>query len=622
MTRSLNRVTPTAALSLGALGVVFGDIGTSPLYAFRESLGGEHDLLVSEANVLGVLSLMFWSLIVVITVKYLLIVMRADNDGEGGILALAALVTGTETTRRKLILLGLFGTALLYGDGMITPAISVLSAVEGVEFAAPSIHDWVVPVVAVILVGLFSIQRYGTELVGRFFGPVMLVWFVVLSLLGVVEIAGEPSVFRALDPSRAVRFFIDNGSTGFLVLGSVFLVVTGGEALYADMGHFGRKPIQAVWLVLVLPALVLNYLGQGALLLTEPEAIENPFFLLAPPWAQWPLTVLATAATVIASQALITGAFSLTVQAINLGYLPRMRTIQTSELHRGQVYVPAVNWFLLAACLGLVFAFRSSSRLAAAYGVAVTLTMVITTILIASIARHRWLWSRAKTVVVLAPLLAIDMAFAGANIFKIPAGGWFPLVIGAAGFVIFTTWWKGRHLVNARVEREGLTVEAFVAGLQKHPPHRHVGTAVYLHRTPGLVPPSLLANLRHNDSLHDDVVFVSVVTADVPHVLPAQRERVTHHVLGFHQLEMRYGFNDKPWLAADLESLGIDGLSFHPDSTTYFQGRERIETGSRPGMSRWRDRLYGLLHRNSSDPADAFGLPHDRTIDIGVHVEI
>jgi KUP system potassium uptake protein len=622
MTSPHPRSAPLTVLSLGALGVVFGDIGTSPLYAFRESLGGEHDLAVNEANVLGVLSLMFWSLIIVITIKYLLIVMRADNDGEGGILALAALLTGNELTRRRLIFLSFFGTALLYGDGMITPAISVLSAVEGVEVAAPSIHRWVLPVVAVILVGLFSIQRRGTEVVGRFFGPVMLVWFLVISILGLVEIAGEPSVLRALDPTRAIRFFGDNGGQGFLVLGSVFLVVTGGEALYADMGHFGRRPIQAAWFALVLPALALNYLGQGALLLNNPDAIENPFFLLAPAWALWPLTILATGATVIASQALITGAFSMTVQAINLGYLPRMKTVQTSPDHRGQVYVPAVNWFLLVCCLGLVFTFRSSTRLAAAYGVAVTLTMVITTMLIASIAHHRWGWSKVKTAVVLTPLLMVDSAFALANLFKIPAGGWFPLAVGAAGFVIFTTWRKGRSLLNQRVEREGLTVEAFVSGLRHHPPHRHAGTAVYLHRTPGRVPPALLANLRFNDSLHEDVVLVSVLTADTAHVHPAHRDQVTHRDLGFHELEMTYGFSDQPDLAEDLEHLCMDHISFGPSHTTYFLGRERVEASQRPGMSTWRDRIYILLHRNASDPAAAFGLPTERTLDIGSHVDI
>jgi KUP system potassium uptake protein len=548
--------------------------------------------------------------------------MRADNHGEGGILALAALVTGRERTRRNLILLGLFGTALLYGDGMITPAISVLSAVEGIEVTAPSIHRWVVPIVAVILIGLFSIQRHGTERVGRFFGPVMLVWFGVLATLGVVQIASEPSVVRALDPTRAVRFFIDNGGEGFLVLGSVFLVVTGGEALYADMGHFGRRPIQLGWFALVLPALVLNYLGQGALLLGDPTAIENPFFLLAPTWAQWPLTVLATAATVIASQALITGAFSLTVQAVNLGYLPRVRTVQTSAVHQGQVYVPAVNWFLLAACLGLVFAFGSSTRLAAAYGVAVTLTMVITTVLIASIARHRWKWSPAKVVVVLAPLLVIDLAFAGANIFKIPAGGWFPLVVGILGFAVFTTWWKGRNLVRQRIERDGLTVTDFVASLEAHPPHRHPGTAVYLHREPHLVPPSLLTNLRHNDSLHETVVFVSVVMLDRPRVHQAEREIVTHHPLGFHEIQMRYGFTDPIHLDADLQNLIDHDISIRPEDSTYFLGRERIEVADSPGMAPWRERLFALLNRNSGDPTTHFDIPGDRTVEIGTSVDL
>ncbi len=613
---------PLAALSVGALGVVFGDIGTSPLYAFRESLAGEHDLAVNEANVLGVLSLMFWSLIIVITVKYLLIVMRADNRGEGGILALAALVTGGGRSHRPLILLGLFGTALLYGDGMITPAISVLSAVEGVEVAAPGVHDWVVPIVAVILIGLFAIQRHGTEVVGRFFGPVMLVWFGVLAILGGAEIGAEPSVLRALDPSRAVAFFIDNGGRGFLVLGSVFLVVTGGEALYADMGHFGRRPIQLGWFLLVLPALVINYMGQGALLLSDATAIENPFFLLAPDWAQWPLTVLATLATVIASQALITGAFSLTVQAINLDYIPRMRTVQTSSSHRGQIYVPAINWFLLVACLGLVFAFRSSTSLAAAYGVAVTLTMVITTLLVASIARNRWRWSRIKTAAILLPLLVVDTAFASANLFKIPAGGWFPLLVGLGGFAIFTTWRKGRSIIGQRVIRAGLTADDFVAGLAENPPARHPGTGVYLHSRPGLVPPALLTNLRHNESLHETIVFVSVTTDDRAHVNPAERDRVTHHSLGFHELEMRYGFTNKTDLAADLDNLLIEGISFDPQHTTFFLGRERIEVTDRPGMAAWREHLYTLLSRNAGDPTKFFGLPPERSVDIGTHVEL
>jgi len=602
--------------------VVFGDIGTSPLYAFRESLGGEHDLAVMEANVLGVLSLVLWSLVLVITIKYLGIVMRADNEGEGGILALAAIVIGPGRSRRNLVLLSLFGTALLYGDGMITPAISVLSAVEGIKVAAPGIERAVLPIVVIILVGLFAVQRRGTEMIGRFFGPVMLVWFAVISVLGLIEITAAPSVLRAIDPRWAGEFFIDNGFRGFLVLGSVFLVVTGGEALYADMGHFGRRPITQGWFAVVLPALVLNYFGQGALLLSDPAAIENPFFLLAPSWGQWPLTVLATAATIIASQALITGAFSLTVQAVNLDYLPRMVTIQTSAHHRGQVYVPAVNWFLLATCIGLVLAFRSSSNLAAAYGVAVTATMAITTILIAVVARHRWNWSMTATLLVVSPLLVVDLAFLGANLFKIPAGGWFPLVVGGIGFVVFTTWRTGRRLVAAQLERRQLSIATFVGSLREHPPLRHPGTGVYLHRTSGVVPPALLTNLRHNDSLHDTIVLLSIATDQRGHVHPAERDHWTHHDLGFHQLVLNYGFTDQPNISQDLANLTSSEVSFDPQHTTYFLGRERIEATDRPGMAKWRERLFVFLLRNAGDPARHYDLPPDRSVDIGTHVEI
>lgn len=617
-----DKKSPAAVAALGALGVVFGDIGTSPLYALRESLAGEHQFAIDEANVLGVLSLMFWSLILVVTVKYLLIVMRADNHGEGGILALTSLVTGRAGPTRVLILLGLFGTALLYGDGMITPAISVLSAVEGLEVVAPSLDRFVVPIVAVILVGLFSIQHRGTEVIGRLFGPVMVVWFAVLALLGVKEILAGPAVLAGLNPVHAITFFTDNRFDGFLALGSVFLVVTGGEALYADMGHFGRRPIQYGWFAIVLPALVLNYFGQGARLLADPSAIENPFFLLAPTWAQWPLTILATLATVIASQALISGAFSLTSQAINMDYLPKMRVVQTSAHHKGQVYVPAINWFLLISCLALVAAFRSSTRLAAAYGVAVTLTMVVTTVLIAWVARTSWGWSKLRLVVVMVPLLAIDVGFASANLFKIPAGGWVPLVVGLAGFAIFTTWRTGRRLVAARLERRGLVAADFVAGLRNDPPARHEGTGVYLHRLPGVVPAALLANLRYNRSLHETVVFVTMTTEDRPNVLPVERDNLTRLGDGFFQLEMHYGFADQQRLADDLSQLFIDDLSFDPEHTTYFLGRERIEIGERPGMALWRDRLFAFMSRNASDPSVHFALPKGRSVDIGVHIEI
>jgi KUP system potassium uptake protein len=601
--------------------VVFGDIGTSPLYALRESLGEDYGLAGTEADVLGVLSLMFWSLVVVISIKYLAIVMRADNRGEGGILALVALIGGT-ARRRILILLGLFGTALLYGDGMITPAISVLSAVEGLGVAAPSLQPAVIPIVVVILVGLFAVQSRGTEVIGRFFGPVMLVWFAVLGLLGAVQIASTPRVLVALDPTRAIGFFVDNGFTGLLVLGSVFLVVTGGEALYADMGHFGRSAITRSWFAVVLPALVVNYFGQGALVLADPEAVENPFFLLAPTWAQWPLTILATLATVIASQALISGAFSLTVQAVQLGYLPRLRHIHTSGHHIGHVYVPAVNWFLLAACVVLVLSFGSSTRLAAAYGVAVTLTMLLTTLLVTAIALRIWSLPRVPTLIVAGLLLVVDAAFLTANLFKIPSGGWLPLAIGAIGFTAFTTWRSGRELVAARIERRALTLERFVAQLAEDPPPRQPGTGVYLHRNPGLVPPALLANLRHNATLHETVVLLSVLTDEEPRVPMARRAAIESLGHGFHRAELHYGFLETPDVAADLATDLLADVSFDRDHTTWYLGREHLEVTDRPGMARWREHLFAFLARNAADPSRYFGLPVDRTVDIGIHVEL
>ncbi len=615
-------VTSKRTLTLGALGVVFGDIGTSPLYALRESLAGDVTLPIDDTNVLGVLSLMLWSLIVVVTIKYLVIVLRADNQGEGGILALASLVVGEGASKSRLLLLGLVGTALLYGDGMITPAISVLSAVEGIEVVAPSVEAWVVPTVAVILIGLFAIQRRGTETIGRLFGPVMVVWFAVIATLGLAEIVQSPSVLRAISPSYGVAFFVSNGIRGYLVLGAVFLVVTGGEALYADLGHFGPSPIRAGWFWCVLPALLLNYFGQGARLLSDPAAIENPFFLLAPRWAQWPLTGLATAATVIASQALISGAFSLTAQAINLEYLPRMRVVQTSAHHRGQVYVPAINWFLLVACLGLVFSFRSSARLAAAYGVAVTLTMVITTILVGVYAHREWKWSIGKVVLVLAPLAVVDLAFTGANVFKIPAGGWFPLLVGIVGFTGFTTWRTGRRLVGAQLMVGARSTEQLLADFAAGPPPRHPGTGVYMHRTAGRVPPVLLANLRYNASLHESVVFVSVTTDERPVISPESRATVISHPFGVHEVELRYGFVEQPNVVDDLAATKIPGVSFDQANTTYFLGRERVEIAAHPGMARWRDRLFALMSRNASDPSLHFGLPPERSVDIGTHVAI
>ncbi len=609
-----------AALSLAALGVVYGDIGTSPLYAFREAFRAGEGVPVIEANILGVLSLMVWSLIIVITIKYLVFVMRADNHGEGGILALTALIlprtTRTRTSRLIFVVIGLFGTALLYGDGMITPAISVLSAVEGVSLAAPGLSHWVIPLAVIILVALFSVQRFGTRSVGAVFGPAMAVWFSVLAILGVFSILQNPGVFRALSPLYGVQFFINNGFRGFLVLGSVFLVVTGGEALYADLGHFGRKPIQLGWFLVVFPSLILNYFGQGALLLRSPEAVENPFFLLAPSWAQWPMTVLATVASVIASQALISGAFSITTQAINLDYAPRFRVLHTSDTERGQVYVPHINLVLMVAAVGLVIAFGDSSALAAAYGVAVTLTMLITTILFLVMARLRWQWSWPKALAVTLPFFVVDSAFVGANMFKIPQGGWFPLVIGIGVFTLMVTWRTGRLALRDEALPRRLPLKRYVRSLQARPPARVPGTAVYLHRRPGVVPPALLANVHTFQVLHEEMVILSVMISDDAHVPRARRDTIRHLDLGFHEVELHYGFADRIDVPADLQSIVNSHLSFAPQQTTYFLGRETLEAGNRHWILALRDRLFIVLHRNARNPADAFQLPADRTLGV------
>ncbi len=615
----------TAAIA--ALGIVFGDIGTSPLYALRESFLGHQGLDVTRDNVLGILSLIFWSLVIVISVKYLLLVMRADNDGEGGILALTALIVparnATSTRRRTaLILIGLFGTALLYGDGMITPAISVLSAVEGVQVATPVLESYVIPIAVVILVGLFMIQHRGTGKIGSVFGPVMVVWFAVLALLGVSHIIQHPSVLAALGPGYAVAFFARNAGIGFLALGSVFLVVTGGEALYADMGHFGRRPIQLGWFALVLPALLLNYFGQGALLIVDPAAIDNPFYRMAPAWALIPLVLLATMATVIASQALISGAFSLTRQAVQLGYLPRVRVEHTSAEEIGQIYVPSVNYALMVACVGLVFGFRSSGNLAAAYGVAVTATMAITTILFFMVARDRWRWSLPVSLAVVAGLMVVDLSFFGANLFKIPAGGWFPLVIGLAVFTVLTTWKRGRQLVAARLRRGRLPIERFIASIAGNPPHRVPGTAVYMFPEPGPTPPALLANLRHNEVLHERIVLLAVQIAEVPRVPAARRASV--HDLGddFHQVILLFGFQDDPDVPRALRDITTPEFGFDPGDAKYFLAREAVIPTKRPGMALWRDRLYALMHRNTTSAAQYFGLPAEDVIELGIQVEI
>ena len=614
-------LTGLTGLSLAALGIVFGDIGTSPLYAFREAFEGHgHELDVLESNVFGVLSLVFWSLVIVISTKYVGLVMRAESGGEGGILTLTSLVTPSPGVGRRwaLVLVGLFGTALLYGDGMITPAISVLSAVEGTTVVAPDLERLVVPAALVILVALFAVQRRGTHVVGRVFGPVMVVWFTVLAVLGALQVAREPRVLRALDPTQAARFFADNGGTGVLVLGSVFLVVTGGEALYADMGHFGRRPIALAWFAVAMPGLLLNYFGQGALLLREPEAIDNPFYRMAPDWALVPLVVLATMATVIASQALISGAFSLTMQAVQLGYAPRIRIVHTSSDAQGQIYVPAVNWVLMVACIGLVIGFGSSAALAAAYGIAVTATMAITTVLFAVVARSLWDWPMRRVLVVCGLLFLVDLAFLAGNVPKIPAGGWFPLVAGAVIFTLLTTWNTGRGLVRDRIELGRTPLETFLGQLETSQPARVPGTAVYLFSIPGMTPPSLVANVRYNHVLHDRVIVASVVTDDVPRVPDETRTRERILVPGISCVDVHYGFMEEPNLGADL--CALDG--FDPATATYFLGKETVIATQRKGMARWRERLFGVMSRNATSAADYFRLPPEQIFEVGTRVEI
>jgi KUP system potassium uptake protein len=617
---------PVALLALGALGIVYGDIGTSPLYAFRETFHG-HELAVTETNILGILSLVFWSLVVIISIKYLLFVMRADNNGEGGILALVALCrgdAGSKSRRNSLILLGVFGTALLYGDAAITPAISVLSAVEGAEVAASGLGDWVVPISCLILVGLFVIQQRGTAVIGRFFGPVMVVWFSVLALLGAIKILSEPSVLRAVNPVYAARFFNENGYTGFLALGAVFLVVTGGEALYADMGHFGRRPIKLAWFTVVLPALLLNYFGQGALLIGDHEAVESPFFNLAPSWALYPLVALATAATIIASQALISGVFSLTLQAIQLGYAPRHRVRHTSAEAMGQIYLPAINWALMAACITLVIGFGSSADLAAAYGVAVTSTMLITTVLFYVVLRERFGWSLGQAAGLCGLFLVIDTAFFGANVFKIPAGGWIPLVIAGVMFNLMTTWRTGRRLVAERTRRNKIPLREFVQSYQRSPEgaRRVPGTAVYLFSTPGLAPPALVANLRHNDALHERVVIAAVVTEPQPRVLPAKRVTVEELGQGVHQLVLRYGFMEEPDVPQGLGQGAARSLGINPAHVIYFLGTEMLRVTEREGMAMWREHLFATISRNATPAAVYFNLPIPQTVIVGTAIEL
>jgi KUP system potassium uptake protein len=619
-----------ALSTLTALGVVYGDIGTSPLYALRECFHGPHAVDVTRANVLGVLSLVTWAMTLVVSIKYCVYILRADNRGEGGILSLASLVVPIRAAHsgraRWLLMFGLFGAALLYGDGVITPAISVLSALEGLEVATPFFAPYVVPLTIAILVALFVVQKQGTARMGIVFGPIIISWFLTLAALGLYRLAGSWEVLAAVNPIWAWRFFAANGFHGFVVLGSVFLVATGAEALYADMGHFGRLPIRLGWFSLVMPALLLNYFGQGALILGDPAAAQHPFYRLGPAWTTYPLVALATAATVIASQAVISGAYSLTRQAVQLGYTPRLEIEHTSARERGQIYVPAVNWALMFACIALVLAFRTASNLAAAYGIAVTSTMVITTVLFYFVVVRRWGWKPWVAALVFGLFLAIDLAFLGANALKIAQGGWFPLALAAVIFTLMATWKAGRRILAARLARNTIPLSSFLQSLGVGELDQHLrvqGTAVYMHSNPRGTPPALLHNLKHNHTLHETVLILTVETQDVPRVDAAERLTVEALEHGFYRLVLRYGFMEEPDVPLHLARLLLPGRDeLDVRRISYFLSRETLLPSEQPGMALWRESLFAWMTRNAKPASSYFHLPPNRVIELGMQVEL
>lgn len=615
-----------ALMSLGALGVVYGDIGTSPLYAMRECFSGIHPIPPTAENVLGVLSLIFWALVVVISVKYLSFVLRADNRGEGGILALMSLVRrkipGERGIGWVITAVGIFGASLLYGDGIITPAISVLSAVEGLSHVAPVLHRFVLPATIAILFGLFVFQKHGTGRVGAVFGPIMLLWFSTLAVLGVSHIVREPRVFAAINPLHGVAFFRHNGWIGFLTLGTVFLVVTGGEALYADLGHFGKRPIRVAWFSFVLPALMLNYFGQGAVLLHSPQVAPKLFYSMAPAWALLPLVILATAATVIASQAVISGVFSLTRQAVQLGYLPRMTILHTSAREIGQIYIPAINWALMLACIALVMSFRGSSNLAAAYGVAVTTDMVIVTVLLSIVARKLWNWRMPLVLLFAAFFLAIDLSFFGANIVKVAHGGWFPILAASAVFTVTATWRRGRIILADRIQAEAMADDDFIRAISRSSPPRVSGTAVFMDRTIEGIPLALLHNLKHNKVLHEKVVILTVKTEEVPYVSDEEQFETRELGHGLYRVIARCGFLDDLDVPEMLRNVQLPGLSFDRDSTTFFLGHETLLATRKPGMAIWREKLFAWMTRNAQGAALFFRLPPNRVVEVGAQIEL
>ncbi|WP_230474602.1 potassium transporter Kup [Dyella monticola] len=615
-----------AVLALGAIGVVYGDIGTSPLYTLQTTLSYEGKMPHPD-SIYGVLSLIFWAQIIVVSLKYVLFIMRADNKGEGGIMALMALalrgVGGKPRLRWLLAIIGIFGAALFYGDGVITPAISVLSAVEGVKVAAPALGHWVMPVSAVILFFLFALQKHGTDRVAKLFAPVMVVWFIVIALIGLHNIVQTPEILRAVSPHYGLHFFVRHGWGAFVALGGVVLALTGAEALYADMGHFGKRPIRVAWFYFILPALVLNYFGQGALLLRDPAAIDNPFFKAVPSMFLYPMIGLATAATVIASQAVISGAFSMTREAMSLGYSMRMPVVHTSREMSGQIFVPWINAFLLVMVLVAVVGFGSSDALSAAYGIAVTGTMSITTILALFVARHQWRWRLPLLILVGACLLIIDLSFFGANLLKVEAGGWFPLVLGLGVFVVMTTWRRGRELVVREIKQGGLALQPFIESISQHPPLRVPGTAVFLTANQNAVPHALLHNLKHNKVLHERNVMLTVEMLESPVADPDERIHLSPMGGNFWGLELRFGFAEDPNIPLALSKCAKSGVPFDLMDTTFFLSRENIVADKRrPGMALWRDRLFAFLSRNALPATAFFQIPGNRLIELGTQVEI
>ncbi|MBS0382836.1 MAG: potassium transporter Kup [Proteobacteria bacterium] len=613
-------------LMVGAIGVVFGDLGTSPLYTFSEAFSDQHGMPVTPANVLGVLSLVLWTLLIVVALKYVTFIMRADNKGEGGIMAMMALAQRATRqyprTRRLVILAAVLGAALFFGDGVITPSITVLSAVEGLEVAAPQLAHWVVWIAVAVLVALFLIQKRGTGKVGSVFGPVMCVWFVAIGLVGVYNIVQHPLVLRAINPWYGLHFFAHHGAGGFLVLGAVVLCVTGAEALYADMGHFGRNPIRVAWYSFVMPGLMLNYLGQGALLIHNPEASSNPFYLAVPEWALYPMIALATAAAVIASQAVIAGSFSIMRQAIQLGFLPRMPVVHTSNEEVGQIYLPWVNRLLMILVVLVVIGFGSSNALAGAYGIAVTGTMAIDTTLFLIVAWRMWKWNLAAIIALGLFFLTIDLSFFAANTLKVEDGGWFPLVLGLAVFTVLTTWRRGRELVLRALKHGGLALAPFIENLAEHPPTRVEGTAIFLVSDPDAVPHALLHNLKHNKVLHRRNVILTVDTLETPHADPDERIELADLGHDFQKLVLRFGFADDPNVPVALHECAKRGLDIQMMDTTFFLSRETIVATKRPGMALWRDKLFAFLARNALPATAFFSIPGNRLIELGAQVEI